>query len=96
MKRQVVIKMSENEREQKIKNEPGEEKSKLKGDYGNMALLLFLYFLQGSIGGLAMTIPILLQNRGVSYKEQALYSISHYPFSCEYLYCKVCLFWFLI
>jgi PAT family acetyl-CoA transporter-like MFS transporter 1 len=63
--------------------EPAEEKSNLKGDYGNMALLLFLYLLQGTIAGLAMTIPLLLQNRGVSYKQQALFSISHYPFSCE-------------
>lgn len=66
-----------------IQVDPVEEKSKLKGDYGNMALLLFLYFIQGTTSGLAMTIPLMLQNRGVSYKQQALYSVSHYPFSCE-------------
>jgi MFS transporter, PAT family, solute carrier family 33 (acetyl-CoA transportor), member 1 len=58
-----------------------EEKSNLKGDYGNMALLLSLYFLQGTISGLTAAIPILLQNRGVSYKQQALFSVAQYPFS---------------
>lgn len=80
-RREKLLKMTENTEEEK-NNQVG-EKSKLKGDYGNMALLLFLYFLQGTVGGLSMTIPLLLQNRGVSYKQQALFSISHYPFSCK-------------
>ena len=53
--------------------EEEEEKSNLKGDYTNMALLLGLYFLQGIISGITSAIPILLQNRGVSYKQQALF-----------------------
>lgn len=65
--------------------EDEEEKSNLKGDYTNMALLLGLYFLQGIISGVTSAIPILLQNRGVSYKQQALFSIAQYPFSSEIL-----------
>lgn len=42
----------------------------LKGDRANIALLLFLYTLQGIPLGLAAAIPMILQNRGVSYKQQ--------------------------
>lgn len=61
-----------------------EEKANLKGDYGNMASLLGLYFMQGIISGLTSAVPILLQNRGVTYKQQALLSIAHYPFSSKF------------
>lgn len=44
--------------------------SNLKGDWGNIALLFFLYTLQGIPLGLAGAIPMILQNRGVSYKQQ--------------------------
>lgn len=60
-----------------------EEKSNLKGDYLNMASLLGLYFMQGIVSGLASSVQILLQNRGVTYKQQAIYSIAYYPFSSE-------------
>lgn len=69
--------MSEN------KSQKDEEKSNLKGDYGNMASLLGLYFMQGIVSGLTSSVTILLQNRGVSYKQQALLSIAQYPFSCK-------------
>lgn len=45
-------------------------KSSLQGDEGNIALLLFLYTLQGIPLGLSAAVPMILQNRGVSYKEQ--------------------------
>lgn len=38
------------------------------GDRGNIAILFFLYLLQGVPLGLAAAIPMLLQNRGASYK----------------------------
>lgn len=44
--------------------------SNLRGDRKNVALLLFLYLLQGIPLGLSAAIPMLLQNRGVSYKQQ--------------------------
>lgn len=33
--------------------------------------------------GIGAAIPILLQNRGVSYAEQAIFSFAFYPFTCE-------------
>lgn len=47
------------------------EHSDLRGDYGNIAILFFLYLLQGIPLGIGQAIPMLLQNRGASYKEQA-------------------------
>jgi PAT family acetyl-CoA transporter-like MFS transporter 1 len=64
-------------------NRKVDEKPNLKGDYGNMASLLGLYFVQGIISGLVTAVPILLQNRGVTYKQQAFFSVAHYPFSSE-------------
>lgn len=44
--------------------------SDIKGDEKNIAFLLFLYLLQGVPLGLCSAIPMILQNRGVSYKQQ--------------------------
>ncbi|XP_041378561.1 acetyl-coenzyme A transporter 1-like [Gigantopelta aegis] len=55
----------------------------LKGDYANIALLMFLYVLQGIPLGLAGSIPMLLSSRKVSYKEQALFSFVYWPFSMK-------------
>lgn len=60
------------------------EKENLTGDYGNIAILLFLYILQGVPMGILYAVPMLLQNRGVSYKEQAGLSFSNWPFACEF------------
>lgn len=45
-------------------------KSNIKGDTLNIALLFFLYTLQGIPLGLSSAIPMLLLNRGVTYKQQ--------------------------
>lgn len=42
----------------------------VKGDEWNIALLLFLYLLQGIPLGLSAAIPIILQNRKVNYSDQ--------------------------
>jgi PAT family acetyl-CoA transporter-like MFS transporter 1 len=42
----------------------------LGGDEKNIAVLLFLYILQGVPLGLAAAVPLILTNRHVSYKEQ--------------------------
>lgn len=60
--------LSENQEQQ-------HEESNLSGDYGNIAILFFLYLLQGIPLGIGQAIPMLLQNRGASYKEQAGESI---------------------
>lgn len=57
----------------------------LSGDYGNIAILFFLYLLQGIPLGVGQAIPMLLQNRGASYKEQAEFSFAYWPFSSESL-----------
>lgn len=58
----------------------------LKGDYGNIALLTFLYVLQGIPLGLGGSIPLLLQSRKVSYKDQAMFSFIYWPFSIKLLW----------
>ena len=47
-------------------HEPGD----IRGDERNIVLLLFLYLLQGVPLGLCAAIPMILQNRHVSYKQQ--------------------------
>ena len=44
-----------------------------KKDGASILLLLLLYVLQGIPLGLAASIPMLMQQKGVSYKEQALF-----------------------
>lgn len=63
-----------------------QEKSNLKGDYLNVAILLFLYMLQGIPLGISAAIPLLLQKRGVSYAEQAGFTFAYYPFTSECYY----------
>lgn len=46
------------------------ECSDLRGDEKSIAILLFLYLLQGIPLGLCGSIPMLLQNRHVSYRQQ--------------------------
>ena len=45
-------------------------KSGIAGDERNIAVLLFLYVLQGIPLGLAAAVPLILTNRHVSYREQ--------------------------
>jgi PAT family acetyl-CoA transporter-like MFS transporter 1 len=51
-------------------NRRAEEISDMKGDEWNIAILFFLYVLQGIPLGLSSAIPMYLQNRGVSYRQQ--------------------------
>lgn len=78
------------DRKKLIKSQPSDdhqsdhhEKSDLTGDYGNIAILFFLYLLQGIPLGVGQAIPMLLQNRGASYKQQAEFSFAYWPFSSE-------------
>lgn len=68
-----------------LKNKQILTSSNLKGDYGNIAMLLFLYMLQGVPLGLIYAVPMILQKRGLSYKDQAGLSFSQWPYACEYL-----------
>lgn len=44
------------------------------GDRLNIAILLFLYTLQGVPLGLSAAIPIIMQKKHITYKEQVIYS----------------------
>ncbi|EDS44321.1 dynactin P62 subunit [Culex quinquefasciatus] len=46
------------------------ERSDLRVDWDNIAILFFLYLLQGILMGLVAAILMMLQNRGASYKQQ--------------------------
>lgn len=63
-----------------------EEKADLEGDYQNVALLLVLYVLQGIPLGMAASIPMILQNKKVNYKQQAMFSLVYWPFSMKLLW----------
>ena len=58
-------------------------KTNLHGDYGNIVILLMLYMMQGVPFGIMHSLPMILQKRGVSYKDQAGLSFSHWPFASK-------------
>ncbi|KAM8853317.1 acetyl-coenzyme A transporter 1 [Synchiropus picturatus] len=55
----------------------------IRGEMGNVLLLLFLYVLQGIPLGLAGSIPLILQSKSVTYKDQAFFSFVFWPFSLK-------------
>lgn len=64
-------------------------KSDLDGDRGNIAILFLLYLLQGVPLGLCAAIPMILQNKHVSYKDQAEFSFTTWPFSLKLLWAPI-------
>ncbi|XP_078725653.1 acetyl-coenzyme A transporter 1 isoform X1 [Lampetra fluviatilis] len=58
----------------------------VRGEGRTIALLFFLYVLQGIPLGLAGSVPMVLQSRGISYKDQALFSFVFWPFSLKLLW----------
>lgn len=61
----------------------------IKRDRGSIALLVFLYVLQGIPLGLAGAMPMLLQTRKVAYKDQATFSLVFWPFSMKLLWAPI-------
>jgi PAT family acetyl-CoA transporter-like MFS transporter 1 len=61
-------------------------KNGLKKDYKNIALLLFLYFLQGLPLGLTGSLPYMLSSRKASYADQGTFSFAFWPFSIKLLW----------
>lgn len=59
------------------------EEEEGKRDRFNIAVLVFLYVLQGIPLGLSGSIPLILSSRHVSYKEQAMFSFVYWPFSLK-------------
>lgn len=60
----------DNSHSNKHYNRNKKHKSNLDGDRGNIAILFLLYLLQGVPLGLCAAIPMILQNKHVSYKDQ--------------------------
>lgn len=58
----------------------------VRGELGNVCVLLFLYVLQGVPLGLAGSIPLIMQSKNVSYKDQAYFSFVFWPFSLKLLW----------
>ncbi|MEQ2171548.1 hypothetical protein GOODEAATRI_011881 [Goodea atripinnis] len=71
-----LIRNSEARRRHRVR--PG-----IRGELGNILLLLFLYVLQGIPLGLAGSVPLILQSKSVSYKDQAFFSFVFWPFSLK-------------
>ncbi|XP_051934220.1 acetyl-coenzyme A transporter 1 [Hippocampus zosterae] len=67
----------------------------IRTELGNVLLLLFLYVLQGIPLGLAGSIPLILQSKNVSYKDQAVFSFVFWPFSLKLLWAPLvdALYW---
>lgn len=51
-------------------NERTREQPNIKGDRMNIAILIFMYMIQGAMFGLTEAFPIIFQNRKVSYADQ--------------------------
>lgn len=61
----------------------------LKDDFGSILLLLLLYLLQGIPLGLIAAIPLLLQSKGITYAQQAVFSFAYWPFSMKLLWAPI-------
>jgi len=75
--------------ENKMSKNDASRSQGVQGDLSNIAILLFLYILQGIPLGLAAAIPLLLSNRNVSYKQQAEFSFAYWPFSVKLLWAPI-------
>ncbi|KFM71244.1 Acetyl-coenzyme A transporter 1, partial [Stegodyphus mimosarum] len=65
------------------------DRNGLKRDRINIIVLLLLYILQGIPLGLGGSLPMILQMRKVSYKEQAVFSLVSWPFSLKLLWAPI-------
>ncbi|CAB3374202.1 Hypothetical predicted protein [Cloeon dipterum] len=68
---------------------PPSDPEEAQSDAGNIALLFLLYLLQGIPLGLTAAVPMILLNRGASYKQQAEFSFVYWPFSLKLLWAPI-------
>ena len=59
------------------------------GDRLHILVLFGLYILQGIPLGLRNSVPLVLQERGVSYTDQSKFSFASYPFSMKILWAPI-------
>jgi len=57
-----------------------------KKDGKSIGILMFLYVLQGIPLGIASAMPLILLNKGITYEQQALFSLTSFPFSIKLLW----------
>lgn len=77
------------ERSHKRRDDVEDDAAIAASDRRNIALLLFLYTLQGIPLGMAASIPMFLQGRSVGYKQQAVFSLVYWPFSVKLLWAPI-------
>lgn len=65
------------------------EGSGLTGDWGAIGLLMLLYTLQGIPMGLCGSVPLIMQELGVSMDQQAIFSFVSWPFSLKLLWAPI-------
>lgn len=58
-------------------------------DLHNIALLMFLYLLQGIPLGLTGSLPYILSSRKVSYADQGTFSFAFWPFSLKLIWAPI-------
>lgn len=63
--------------------------SDLTGEYGNLALLLVLYTLQGVPMGFSTVLPLILKERGATFSDLGTFSLSQYPFTMKLLWAPI-------
>ncbi len=85
----IKMTLLHDEKDKEEKEGPGICSKSLGKDKYNIALLMFLYVLQGIPLGLAGAVPYLLQTRKVNYKEQAVFSFVYWPFSVKLLWAPI-------
>lgn len=88
----ITKRKNQSEKNEMLENgnsDDAELRTDITGDKLNIAILLFLYTLQGIPLGLAGAIPMLLQNRGISYTQQAEFSFVYWPFSVKLLWAPI-------
>jgi PAT family acetyl-CoA transporter-like MFS transporter 1 len=61
-----------------------------RSDKTSIVWLLILYTLQGVPLGMSAVFPLLLKERGASYADLALFSISAWPFALKLLWAPIC------
>jgi hypothetical protein len=58
----------------------------IRKDLSTISFLMYMYFLQGIVLGLASAVPLILGSRKVSYSAQGTFSFANWPFSMKLLW----------
>ncbi|CAF1180779.1 unnamed protein product, partial [Didymodactylos carnosus] len=61
----------------------------LKQDIYSIWFLILLYLLQGVIIGITISIPLILQSKGATWSQQAIFSFAYWPFSLKLLWAPI-------